>query len=160
VHADKPSAPVTVTNPAASPVPTTVVNRATGPALTSSADDPGRIAYQSTNSTTCGAGTCGFSFPVVPAGHRLVIQHVSGELIFSGGTPTGVVATLFGRADNSPTFFSAPSISPPPGTPPRSAFDNSVLYYVDAGETPVVAADVFSAVFFFRSDCYVKRILA
>ena len=47
--ADRPSTPVTVTNPqvpvrANSLVSTTVVNQSTSPALTSSVDDPGRVA--------------------------------------------------------------------------------------------------------------------
>jgi hypothetical protein len=41
-------------------------------------DDPGRIPYQS--SQTISAGQRAFLFPEVPAGHRLVIQHVSAHL--------------------------------------------------------------------------------
>ena len=43
-------------------------------------DDPGRIAYESQQSI--GAGRDTFIFPVVPAGDRLVIQHVSGLVDF------------------------------------------------------------------------------
>src|SRR5215831_9832949 len=50
--------PTTVLNPATSPVPATVLNPATMPALTSSVDDPGRIAYQSFISTNCPFGLC------------------------------------------------------------------------------------------------------
>src|SRR5437899_2414856 len=84
--AQKPSTPVTVVNPE---VPVTVVNPATSPALTSSVDDPGRIAYQSDVPTGSGF----VLFPVVPPGHRLVIQHVSGFAIY-GGAPTRVVVDL------------------------------------------------------------------
>ena len=50
--AQRPSAPVEVTNPTTEPVPTTVVNPATQPALTRSVDDPGRTAFQSSQSGT------------------------------------------------------------------------------------------------------------
>ena len=43
-------------------------------------DDPGRIAYESQQSI--GAGQDTFIFPVVPAGDRLAIQHVSGLVDF------------------------------------------------------------------------------
>ena len=46
------SAPVTVVNPPTPPVPTTVLNPATQPALTRSVDDPGRTAFQSSQSGT------------------------------------------------------------------------------------------------------------
>jgi hypothetical protein len=78
-----PQLPVTVDNPATNPVPTSVVNPATMPALTSSVDDPGRIPYQRAQqpATVCdNVGACVFNFPKVPAGHRLVIQHISGSL--------------------------------------------------------------------------------
>jgi hypothetical protein len=43
-------------------------------------DDPGRIPYQSAQRISAGQDT--FIFPVVPAGDRLVIQHVSGLVDF------------------------------------------------------------------------------
>ena len=57
-----------------------VVNAATNPALTRSVDDPGRIPYESQQNID--AGQDAFIFPVVPAGDRLVIQHVSGLVDF------------------------------------------------------------------------------
>src|SRR5260370_5648446 len=96
-----PEVPVTVDNPATNPVPTSVVNPATSPALSSSVDDPGRIAYQSVKAQDCfSTSGCAFSFPVVPPGHRLVIQHVSGELDFNGAP--GRVSVFF-----FPTGFGA-----------------------------------------------------
>lgn len=77
-------------DPKASPV--TVVNPATGPALVSRVDDPGRSAYQAVPETTdCPSGkTCIFHFPAIPGGYRLVIQHVSGSLALSGTPSDGV----------------------------------------------------------------------
>src|SRR5260370_28584690 len=75
--------------------PVRVMNTSSGPALNSSVDDPGRVAYQSgsfpnasppTNSVT-------FNFPPVPANHRLVVQHLSGNLTFSTNG-TAVVQTV------------------------------------------------------------------
>ena len=55
--------PTTVLNPATSPVPATVLNPATMPALTSSVDDPGRVAYQNTQSLSRGGVTrCSFKY--------------------------------------------------------------------------------------------------
>jgi hypothetical protein len=116
---DKPSTPVTVVNPS------------TGPALTSSIDDPGRIAYQSvatlnSSGSHCAATSCNFSFAAVPQGQRLVVQHVSGLLYFNG-TPDAVTVQL----GNGSGFFA-------PFVDNESLFDQPVLYYVDGGTSPVV----------------------
>ena len=59
-------------------------------------DDPGRIAYQSQQSV----GTAGiFIFPKVPAGHRLVIQHVSAEVSFQSNV-NSLVQVLVGACTN------------------------------------------------------------
>jgi len=100
--AQKPSTPVTVVNPE---VPVTVVNPATSPALTSSVDDPGRIAYQTVQEPQCTLNSCDFVFPDVPTGHRLVIQHVSGDL-FLAGTPSAMQVRLAGTGFlNRSVFF-------------------------------------------------------
>jgi len=60
-----------------------VANPATNPALTSSVDDPGRIAYESNvNCSVFGGVFCTATFAAVPQGQRLVIQHISGGLLF------------------------------------------------------------------------------
>jgi hypothetical protein len=129
--AQRPSAPVEVTNPTTEPVPTTVVNPATQPALTSSVDDPGRNAYQELRNITtfeCG-GFCAFgtSFSVVPVGHRLVIQHVS-FLIESNGIPSYAQAKLF--VDHAQSNFIAGAFEN------FIAVDQPVLGYVDGGNFP------------------------
>jgi hypothetical protein len=121
--ADKPSTPVTVTNPAASP------------ALTSSVDDPGRIAYQSvqTPPNCAGANGCAFAFAAVPTGHRLVIQHVSGELILTG-TPIAVHVTLLSSISSPRSSFFVPFVGLTNLS--DSYFDQPVLHYFGEGDVP------------------------
>jgi hypothetical protein len=133
VTVTNPQVPVTVVNPE---IPVTVVNPATSPALTSSADDPGRIAYQSHQILNCtGLTNCDILFPVVPPGHRLVVQHVVGGLNLSG-TPTRVQVILSSSTGAFSAFF-----APFAGT--VSFFDQLVLLYFDGGEAP--RFDGFSA---------------
>ena len=108
-----------------------VVNPANNPAITSSVDDPGRSPYQSFLNKNCAGSECTFAFPAVPAGHRLVIQHVSsGELVFTG-TPTGIQISVSGHAFSQSGFLA-------PFAGQLSLFDQSVLYYFDSGEKPSV----------------------
>ena len=44
-------------------------------------DEPGRIPYQAVVSGSCLDTSCSAPFNPVPAGHRLVIRQVSGELV-------------------------------------------------------------------------------
>jgi hypothetical protein len=130
--AQRPSAPVEVTNPTTEPVPTTVVNPATQPALTRSVDDPGRIAYQELRiipTFECGPLGCGFRTPfsVVPVGHRLVIQHVS-FMVQSAETLSYALVTLL--VDHAQSHFIAGGFQ---GT---IAADHPVLGYVDGGSSP------------------------
>jgi hypothetical protein len=82
---------------AAAATKVSVVNSAAHPALTSGIDDPGRILYQSTDNPTCTGANCTFNFGAIPTGHRLVIQHVSGRLGFSGsGTQVSVSVSAGG----------------------------------------------------------------
>jgi hypothetical protein len=79
---------VEVVNPTTSPVQTNPVN----------VTDPGRIAYQSTIVNTClGDSSCVFNFPAVPAGHRVVVQHIVGFADESSSTTSFV-------PDNSPVL--------------------------------------------------------
>jgi hypothetical protein len=114
--ADPPIGQVDVVNSATSPVPTTVLNPATMPALTSSVDNPGRNPYQAfinANNVCVGLTLCIIQFPDVPGGHRLVIQHVSGSGSFSS-TPSLVEVALVtfslgqSNAGVNPSTFFAP----------------------------------------------------
>jgi hypothetical protein len=100
-------------------------------------DDPGRIPYQSTLTGTPGP-IFQFFFPPVPAGHRLVIQHISGDLNFSA-VPTSpaaeaIVFVTGGGSAFSPTF-----------TRNITSFDQLVQLYVDGGEAAEVTVNPLSA---------------
>jgi hypothetical protein len=109
-----------------------VANPATAPVLALNVNDPGRIAYQS-SMFGCGGGTtntsCEIDFKSVPAGHMLVVQHVS-LYIQPTGTPS--LANVFVQ----PSDFRFPVSSfviPEPNGGNAIALDQSVLVYVDAG---------------------------
>jgi hypothetical protein len=108
-------------------------NTAAQPVFTSSVDEPGRNAYQSqasnSNGSCSGAGFCFFEFGQVPAGHRVVIQHVSGIISFFTAPNSVWVQLNNGSGSPVSTFFApqAPSTS-------FSAFDQSVLAYFDPAE--------------------------
>jgi len=122
---------VFVTNPPNQSTNAFITNPPTNPVPTSSIDDPGRTPYQSFLNKNCAGEQCIFNFPAVPAGHRLVIQHVSsGELVFSG-TPTGIQISVSGHG-----FAQSGFLAPFAGQ--LSLFDQSVLYYFDSGEKPSV----------------------
>jgi hypothetical protein len=99
-------------------------------------DDPGRIPYQST--LTGKAGNVGsqffFQFPAVPAGHRLVIQHIgSNNLSFKTAPQREVRVSLdFGGGTSATSFFVAFSGR-------AIAFDQLVQFYGDAGDKPAVS---------------------
>jgi hypothetical protein len=109
-----------------------VANPATAPVLALNVNDVGRIPYQSMK--TGGAHQLGNNqwlcvFPNVPSGHRLVVQHVSGQLLFNR-LPTSVSVTLSNLAATQ-----LRSIFPVPNP---QAFDQPVLVYYDAEEVPLV----------------------
>jgi hypothetical protein len=112
----------------------TVVNPATNPAKTSSVDDPGRNPYQFfKNLEACVNTTCQATTPPVPAGKRLVVQHVSafGALTSPGNTVEVVVST-----ETAVLSTFAPPVF---GTTNQGfAFDQPVLGFADAGETVTV----------------------
>lgn len=121
-----------------------VTNPATNPALTSAIDEPGRIPYQSVLFKTCGgpSATCNFVFGTVPTGHRLVVQHMSGQLtvtalstyieVTAGPDVAGEWITQLQLFVNNSTF--------------QSFFDMPVHFYVDAGVSPTVSASTYGSV--------------
>jgi hypothetical protein len=121
----------------------TVVNPSTNPALTSSINDPGRVPYQAFVDKTgaCSGSFCIFDFPAVDAGHRVVIQHISGIVQFNT-TPSDV--TVFGSAGTS---LAAHSIFFGPINGGSSAFDQPTLFFIDAGQGPQVEVLVGGASF-------------
>jgi hypothetical protein len=89
-------------------------------------DDPGRIAYESEQSIEGQVVV----FPKVPAGHRLVIQHVSAEVNFNQKV-NDLVQVLVAGGQGSSNFLAPFSLG-------VSFFDQLVQLYVDAGKTPNV----------------------
>jgi hypothetical protein len=89
-------------------------------------DDPGRIAYESQQSIEGQVVV----FPKVPAGHRLVIQHVSAEVNFNQNVHD-LVQVLVAGGQGSSNFLAPFSLS-------VTFFDQLVQQYVDAGRTPNV----------------------
>ena len=107
-----------------------ISNDNTQPALVSATDEPGRIAYQSqaSKSGQCtGVGSCFVEFGSVPAGHRLVVQHVSGIVSFPTAPNSVWVQLNNGSGAPVSTFFAplAPSTF-------FSAFDQPVQAYIDS----------------------------
>jgi len=125
---------VEIVNPTSSPVPTSSVN----------VTDPGRIAYQSgTNASgNCtGNSTCSLPLPTVPAGHRVVIQHIYGTIAFktTPSFPALVEITCQGCVT---FFFPYEFYAPLPSGPAAlSLFDLPVLFYVDSGGSLSVGLD-------------------
>ena len=116
-----------------------VVNTTTNPAIVSNIDDRGRIPYQAqiygTSNTNCPAeGSCAFTFDAVPAGHRLVVQHVSMEIQAAANSVPALVS-LGASLGSAVTVF--PATVQVAGDVPTIAFDQPVLAYFNAGQTPV-----------------------
>jgi hypothetical protein len=136
----------TVTLAPGTAVEATVVNPANMPTLTSSIDDRGRVAYQSTITQACDATThfCTFTFPPVPSSHRLVINHISGDvryqsnanhtIVFLNTSTGGLVGRQFYQ------FF-------PPVLGGETVFDQSVLVYFDGGTAFEVNVEDLSGAF-------------
>ena len=96
-------------------------------------DEPGRIPYSSFQSVSPGQTV--IAFPVVPAGHRLVIQHVSANLGFQSRVNNQVevfVAANGGFSSFLPQFSAS-----------LTGFDQQVQLYINGGAAPevIVLAD-------------------
>ena len=108
--------------------PVKVMNTTSAPALNSSVDDHGRVAYQSMLFKGCSSAACTFTFGPVPAGHRLVIEHVSGALELAGSASDVIVqlhpASLIPPSMDLYAAFSTPN--------PSGFFDQPTLTYVDS----------------------------
>jgi hypothetical protein len=113
--------------------PVRVMNTSAAPALNSRIDDPGRIPLIATFSNGCSGNSCFYTFPAVSAGHRVVIQSVSGNLVFNSA-PTVLAGFVTSTAGTGSVQFNVPVA--PAGT--VTSFDQPVLYFVDAGQSPEV----------------------
>jgi hypothetical protein len=100
-------------------------------ALVSNVDDPGRIPYHS--SQLCGfSGSrfCVANFPVVPAGKRLVITHVSGFVV-EAGLPGGSLI----RPQIDDTYILV-TFTGDEGGSSNFVFEQSALLFYDTGLSP------------------------
>ena len=133
--------------------PVKVVNTTSAPALTSRMDDHGRIPYQSTNLpiTCAGSSSCVFSFPFpVPSGHRLVVERFTGSLAASN--PTDIVVRLRSGDDDLSTKAAFQVVPGMNGF--TSNFNEPILGYFDAGETPKVVVFLTGSTFFAASHFF------
>jgi len=107
-----------------------ITNTAVNPAVVSSVNEPGRIPFQSTidNSSKCSGISCLWLFSAPIAGHRIVIQHISGLVDFSS-TPSAITVFLNNGSASLSTFF-----APINGAVKYTAFDQSVQAYFDPGQ--------------------------
>jgi hypothetical protein len=115
-----------------------VTNTTANPVITSRMDDPGRIPYESYVAGDCyTSNLCEFSFSPVPAGHRLVIQHVS--IVGAASGPGVVQATLA-----TPIAFSDFFVpTAPTGVVYTFVQDEPVLVSVDPGVSQTLSVGFF-----------------
>jgi len=108
-----------------------VANTTANPVPSLSVTDPGRVAYQSSGLSCTQTTHCVIPLPTVPSGHRVVVQHISGNDSVSGTTTyvrlLAAVVTPLGEFSAS-SFYSQFS-----NTAAFYASDQPVLFYVDAG---------------------------
>ena len=108
-------------------------------ALVQSIDEPGRNAYQETQSnTTCrGTTSCVFNFAAVPAGKRLVVTHIAGYVDTGAGTlPSGFLQSSFGGAQYATVPFTGVRGPTTTTLGTRILVNHQVLAYFGAGDSP------------------------
>jgi len=98
-------------------------------------DEPGRVPYWSVVSAKCNGTVCTGTFNAIPAGHRLVIQRVAGDMSTQDQTSDGTRVLI--SFSNKFQVSSFPVNAFVPGVF-VGAFDQPTLFYIDAGQTPVV----------------------
>lgn len=118
-------------------------------ALVEEAFGPGRSPYQSTvavtlNTSVCSGsgldGVCKISFPVVPAGKRLVVSQASVKysITNSGCTAAGGGAAV-GASPSSLVYLPAPvCVGSLNGSNQRLWVSGPTTYYFEQGSTPLV----------------------
>jgi hypothetical protein len=119
----------------------------TRPAYTKNVDEPGRIPYQYAVDFQSGTSACVTNsfcivpFPAVPAGKRLVVEHLTVFAAVSGGG----IPNLLAFGDNFVTNQNNVFIIPPTFTPSVTslgatfyALERPVRVYYEPGTTPKV----------------------
>src|SRR5205085_5518198 len=129
---------LSATASAAGSAPVTIINPPNNPAPTTNVDEPGRVPFQFSISSSflCsnnGVPMCQVTLPAIPSGHRLVIQHVSGLISFLSVGSNPVLIQVAVNSLMFSSFFTQVVVS-------SSAFDQPVLGYVDAGDTATLVA--------------------
>jgi len=120
--------PVTIVNPGNAPSAVTVTNTVT----VQNRDEPGRNPYQESAGTECTAvpPVCIAEFPVVPAGHRLVVTFVSAFIQPSLPGVRGGLAIQGLSGDVAVFPFTSTSGSASAAQP--------MTFYFEAGQVPEV----------------------
>jgi hypothetical protein len=118
-------------------------NTAAAPLFVRNMDDHGRNAYQSVNVVqpgNCSGQSCFFLAPRVPAGHRLVVEHVSGSVTLALNSKPNLISIDVDNASGTGILgFSLPPPYPPGGV---ISFERSVLFYVDENQPYIFQAFV------------------
>jgi hypothetical protein len=123
--------------------PVTVMNTTANPAISLGAENLARVPYESSVSQICpaGQGSCQFNFNGPGQGHRLVIEHVSGQL-FLGSSTTLPPDIQFNIANNNGNggavgnYWGIPAGPLVPGVSGgqlASMFNQNVSAHVDGG---------------------------
>jgi len=115
--------------------------------VTQDFDSPLRHGYQvivdqSGKCPTGGTNICFLEFGSVPPGHRIVIQHISGFIGFSGN-PNAMLVLLNNGSGNPVSSFFAP-LAP---TVLFSAFDQTALAYFESGQIIEAQVDIIGGAF-------------
>ena len=124
----------------------------TGTARVANVNDPGRTPFQGgvdLVGSQCGL-TCVFKFGPVPAGKRLVLQQVSGALLFDGANTFKAGACVFAPGAASSTALACFNYANPGDT--GTEFIQPVKLYFDEGQTVVVNAASGTANFAFQGN--------
>jgi hypothetical protein len=102
-------------------------------ALIKNIDERGRNPYMQFGEIGCvNSGLCDLTFPPVPTGKRLVVEHVSGN--FNPNPGVGINGIFLITAGFGVFSFPASSIA----SPELVAVNQPVLAYYEAGQTPLV----------------------
>jgi hypothetical protein len=96
-------------------------------------DEKGRVPYMQTAFQNCSpaSGLCDMNFAAVPAGKRLVVEHVSANIGLNPGS--GLNATFLAAPGGM--FFSLPGRAM--ATPTLIGVNEQVLAYYEAGQAPL-----------------------
>jgi hypothetical protein len=110
------------------------------PAYTKNVDEPGRTPYQTSNifsPSSCSFNSvlyfCPLPLPTVPAGKRLIIEHVSIFVALNAGVPDSL---RLQNSFNNNIFWVQPTFTQRALTPTHFFLDRQVLAYYEPGDTP------------------------